>query len=108
GLLVCGLLLAANIQAEAVDRSEPLYYGATMVLASPYLLGTVSLALLTHTPEMLSEGDHRILADARDDALLAMATGELDDPHLQTGIALLRKRFALQAAVTWHWRSGLQ
>ncbi len=67
-----------------------------MVLVSPYLLGTASLALLTQAPLMLSESDHRILADARDGALLALATGELDDAHLQAGIALLRKRFELE------------
>lgn len=96
GLLICGLLLAASVQAEPVDRSEQLYYQLTTVLASPYLLGTASLVFLTYTPEMLSKDDRRVLVDARDGALLALATGELDDVRLQAGIALLRKRFELQ------------
>lgn len=96
GLLICGLLLAASVQAEPRGRSEQLYYGATIVLVSPYLLGTVSLALLTQAPEMLSEGDRRVLAEAREGALLALASGELDDVRLQAGIAVLRKRFALK------------
>lgn len=96
GLLICGLLLAAPVQAEPVDRSEQLYYQLTTVLASPYLLGSASLVFLTYAPEMLSKDDRRILADARDGALLALATGELEDVRLQAGIALLRKRFDLQ------------
>lgn len=96
GLLICGLLLAAPAQAEPLDRSEQFSYGATLVLASSYLLGTVSLGFLIHAPLMLSDGDHRILLDARDGALLALATSDLDDAQLQAGIALLRKRFELE------------
>lgn len=94
-MLLCGLLAAANAEAEPVGRSEQTYYLALTILASPYLSGTSVLVTVSKLLEGLTQGDLRVLADAREGALQAVANDDLDDVRLQAALALLRSRFAL-------------
>lgn len=97
GLLCCSLLLAVSTSAPAgLDRSERLGLTTGSVILWPVLSGTGLLMTATHVLEELSDGDRRVLVQAREGALHAVASGDLNDVRLQAALALLRSRFALE------------
>lgn len=95
GMLFCGLLFACSSVQAGMDPSERLQLSVVLVATSPVLTATGLLMSGTHLAQEFSEGDRRMLVDAREGALHAVANGNLDDVRLQVALALLRKRFDL-------------
>lgn len=96
GFLVGSLLLAiASPVRSEIGWYEGLMVSALVVAAYPVATGTTVLLGSTAVVADLSDRDQRVLMDARDGALQAVATGRLDDVHLQAALKLLRRRYSV-------------
>ena len=96
GLLFCGLLLAVSPSVKAeMGWYEGVWLSAGLVATYPVVTGTSVLLSTTATVAHLKEGDQRVLLNARDGALRAVADGNLDDARLQSALELLRRRYPL-------------
>lgn len=97
GLLFASLVLASNpcTHAGIEDPVERYSVMASVLTVSPLLTSAVLLGNGSDYLAEISEGDRRVLLDARDGALQALANGDLADARLQAALRLLRSRFAL-------------
>lgn len=95
GLLFCGLILAnASAHAGIEDPYDRYSVMAAVLTFSPVITSAVLLDRGSAFFGELSEGDRRVLLDARDGALQAVASGDLADARLQAALRQLRSRFS--------------
>jgi uncharacterized protein (TIGR02448 family) len=96
GLFFGGLLLAVAQSAQAeIGWPERLGVTSLMVATYPVVTGTSVLLSTTAVYAELNNDDQRVLLNARDGALQAVANGNLNDARLQAALELLRRLYAV-------------